>query len=154
MNKLDDDDNDMRDPFAPRSRPLRPSDHDHMVATFTFRQPFAPEKPITRSQAARDLHPLARDAGVLGTIYEQGTKVWKRNCQYDLQFSLRVAIHGTTSAISNFMGFMMAKLPQYGCLLRRGYQRRPVRELGGKPGDIMKPPRNTRYTKFGRNSAK
>ena len=147
---------DMPDPFAPRLRRPTAADYthmDHMVAKFTFKHQQNPKEPISRSQAARALHPLAREAGVLGTIYEQTTKVWKRNCKYDLEYCLRVAIHGSNPAIDHFLKLMRDKLPAYHVLVQPGFKLRTVAAFGGKPGDIMKPPGSKRYSKFGRKSA-
>ncbi len=142
---------DAEDPFAPRvTRGQWGNGGDDMVATFTISQPDPPDKPLSRTMAGRALHRSACAAGVVGTVYEQSTKVWKRNCTFDMKLSLRISIHGATLQVAKFMDLFEANHPEMKRRMERGYKFRPLAEFGGKPGDLLMAPRGRRCTKFGR----
>ncbi len=140
----------MEDPFQPRDNRRRTSeDLRNMVAMFTVGQPPAPQTPVTRSAAGRALHGAAIEAQVIGTVYEQSTKLWKRNCTYDIKMSLRLSIHGPMMKVLRFMELMEETQPELYARMEGGFKLRSVAELGGMPGDIMLPKKPIKATRFG-----
>ncbi len=145
---------DMEDPFRPRPRHrLTVEEQANMVATFTLSQPKSPEQPVSRREAARAFHRSACQASVVGTVFEQSTKVWKRNCTFEVICTLRVSIHGSITNVVLFMNLMESSQPQLHGRMQRGYKLRSIAEMGGKPGDILLPRKSLRASRFGKRPA-
>ena len=147
---------DMPDPFDPYEvRRPKAADYiniDAMVGKFELAQPKAPQKNLTHRDVGVALHQLAKECGVLGTVYERRTKVWSRgNCRCEEKMTLPVAIHGTAVAIGDFLQGMTTRVAALDKLIIRGSVKvRTMATYGGKPGDVIGSPGSLRYTKFGR----
>ncbi len=146
---------DAPDPFAPANRrPFTSVDFvnpDARVGMFELAQAKHPSKPLTRASIGRQFHHLAKDVGVVGTVYEKMTSLWRSGCRKEVVKTFVVSVHGTALAIGDFMEGRTTRTPNLDKLVIPGTSRnRTIATFGGKPGDIMTPPGGRRFTKFGK----